>query len=152
MNIIFLDVDGVLNSLEHLIEVYNQTGKPHSGINYPFDERCMLNLKNLVEETNAAIVVTSTWRKNEDEKERLLQELRKYDLEKYVIGYTKDLGNRILEIKEYLNSISTDVNFIILDDSIYLEDMVQYLVATNAYFGLREEDVREAKLRLSKGE
>lgn len=152
MNIIFLDVDGVLNSLEHLIEVYNQTGKPHSGINYPFDERCMLNLKKLVEETNSFIVVTSTWRKNEDEKERLLEELRKYDLEKYVIGYTKDLGNRILEIKEYLKSIGKKVNFVILDDSIYLEDMVQYLIATNAYFGLREEDVKEAILRLSKGE
>ena len=152
MNIIFLDVDGVLNSLEHLIEVYNQTGKPHSGINYPFDEKCMLNLKKLVEETNSAIVVTSTWRKNKDEKERLLEELRKYDLEKNVIGYTKDLGNRILEIKEYLKSIGKKVNFVILDDSIYLEDMVQYLIATNAYFGLREEDVKEAKLRLSKGE
>lgn len=152
MNIVFLDVDGVLNSLEHLIEVYNQTGKPHHGINYPFDERCMLNLKKLVEETHSAIVVTSTWRKYQDEKERLLEELRKYDLEQYVIGYTKDLGNRILEIKEYLNSIGTEVNFVILDDLVYLEDLVEYLVPTNAYFGLRDIDVEQAKLMLSKGE
>ena len=134
MNIVFLDVDGVLNSLENAIELYNQTGKPRSGVNYPFDERCMLNLKRLVEETHSALVVTS------------------YDLEDYVIGYTKDLGNRVLEIKEYLNSIGTDVNFVILDDSAYLEDLVEYLIATNAYYGLRDIDVEEAKLRLSKGE
>lgn len=152
MNIIFLDVDGVLNSIEHLIEVYNQTGKPHHGINYPFDEKCMLNLKRLVEETHSALVITSTWRKYQDEKERLLEELRKYDLEKYVIGYTKDLGNRVLEIKEYLNSIGTDVYFVILDDAVYMEDLVEYLIATNAYFGLRDIDVEQAKLLLKKGE
>lgn len=152
MNIVFLDVDGVLNSLEHLIEVYNKTGKPHHGVNYPFDEKCMLNLKRLVEETNSALVITSSWRKYEDHKKRLIEELEKYELEKYVIGYTKDLGNRVLEIKEYLNSIGMDVNFIILDDSAYLEDLVEYLIATNAYYGLREVDVEQAKLILSKGE
>ena len=152
MNIVFLDVDGVLNSLENAIELYNQTGKPRSGVNYPFDERCMLNLKRLVEETNSALVITSSWRKYQDQKERLIEELKKYDLEDFVIGYTKDLGNRVLEIKEYLNSIGTDVNFVILDDSAYLEDLVEYLIATNAYYGLRDIDVEEAKLRLSKGE
>ena len=76
MNIVFLDVDGVLNSLENAIELYNQTGKPRSGVNYPFDERCMLNLKRLVEETHSALVVTSSWRKYQDQKERLIEELK----------------------------------------------------------------------------
>ena len=44
------------------------------------------------------------------------------------------------------------MNFVILDDSAYLEDLVEYLIATNAYYGLRDIDVEEAKLRLSKGE
>ena len=44
------------------------------------------------------------------------------------------------------------MNFIILDDSAYLEDLVEYLIATNAYYGLREVDVEQAKLILSKGE
>ena len=30
MNIIFLDVDGVLNSVSNLIKVYNETHKSHS--------------------------------------------------------------------------------------------------------------------------
>ena len=66
MNIVFLDIDGVLNSKRKLIEVYNQTRKPHSGSSYPFDERCLENLKYLIEETNSKIVITSTWRKYED--------------------------------------------------------------------------------------
>ena len=151
MNIIFLDVDGVLNSVEHLIEVYNKTGKPHHGINYPFDEKCLINLKRLVEETNSLIVITSTWRKYKDAKERLLEELKKYKLDKYVIGYTKNLGNKILEIKEYLKTLGENINFIILDDSNSFEDMIKYLVVTNAYYGLREQDIEQAKMILRKG-
>lgn len=64
MNIIFLDVDHVLNSLNKLIEVYKKTGRPHSGYAYPFDEKCLRNLKLIVQETDAKIVITSTWRKD----------------------------------------------------------------------------------------
>lgn len=38
MNIIFLDIDGVLNSINKLVETYNRTHKPHSGYSYPFEE------------------------------------------------------------------------------------------------------------------
>ena len=62
MNIIFLDIDGVLNSHRKLIEVYKKTHKPHSGYNYPFDEICLNNLKDLFEKTNSKIVITSSWR------------------------------------------------------------------------------------------
>ena len=41
MNSIFLDVEGVLNSIDNLEKVYKETNKPHSGFNYPFDERCL---------------------------------------------------------------------------------------------------------------
>lgn len=47
MNIIFLDVDGVLNSVNKLIETYKRTHKPHSGYSYPFDEVCLENLQLL---------------------------------------------------------------------------------------------------------
>lgn len=66
MNLIFLDIDGVLNSHRKLKEVYNRTKKPHSLYNYPFDEICLSNLKLLVETTNSKIVITSSWRKDEE--------------------------------------------------------------------------------------
>ena len=86
MNIIFLDVDGVLNSMRKLIELYEQTGKPHSGNNFPFDEKCLENLKILVKETSSKIIVTSTWRKSKDDMKVLINKLKEYDLDKEVIG------------------------------------------------------------------
>ena len=62
MNIIFCDVDGVLNSFNHLVEVYYLTGVPHSNFDYPFDDKCLNNLKLLVDD-NTRIVITSKWRK-----------------------------------------------------------------------------------------
>lgn len=150
MNVIFLDVDYVLNSIRKLKEVYEMTGKPHSGKDFPFDETCMKNLKYIVEQTNASIVVTSNWRKYEDHKERLLEELEKYNLSSKVIGYTPDFGNRVLEIKEYLEILGENINFIILDDYAYMEDLVDYLVSTNAYTGLTEEDAQIAVKKLNK--
>jgi len=72
VNIIFLDVDGVLNSINKLVEVYNKTNKPHSGYSYPFDETCLRNLQLLVRETNSKLVVTSTWRKDKEGRQTLL--------------------------------------------------------------------------------
>ena len=69
INVIFLDVNGVLNSTKKLIDLYIETGKPHLGINYPFDEECMNNLKYLVEETNSYLIISSSWRKRVDKKE-----------------------------------------------------------------------------------
>ena len=45
MNIIFLDVDGVLNSLNHAKELYEKTKRPYSGFDFPFDSECLNNLK-----------------------------------------------------------------------------------------------------------
>ena len=73
MNIIFLDVDGVLNSTNKLIEVYNKTLKSHSCYSYPFDENCLENLKLLVQKTNSKLVITSTWRKSKTGIETLLK-------------------------------------------------------------------------------
>ena len=148
MNVIFLDVDYVLNSIQKSKEVYELTGIPHSGKDFPFDEKCMENLKYIVEQTNSSLVITSNWRKYEDHKKRLLEELEKYDLSNRVIGYTPDFGNRVLEIKEYLEILGENINFIILDDYAYMEDLVEYLISTNAYFGLTKEDANAAIKKL----
>ena len=60
MNIIFLDIDGVLNSRRKLIEVYKKTHKPHSGYNYPFDEICLENLKTLDGFNTPVIMMTAS--------------------------------------------------------------------------------------------
>jgi len=151
MNVIFLDVDGVLNSRQKLIEVYNKTKKPHHGYSYPFDEKCLNNLKILVEQTNSKLVITSTWRKDEEGINILLNTLKNYNLDNEVIGYTPILNTkRGYEIITYLNSLEYNPNFIILDDDSDMEDLSPYLIKTNFDVGLTYDDVKKAIDVLSK--
>lgn len=107
MNIIFLDVDGVLNSAKELSEG-------------PFSKISLSVLKRIVDETNAKIVVISSWRLLEFSRKILLSELEKYHLKESVIGMTPHLtSNREEEIMTYLKSNEfSNLNFIILDDQV----------------------------------
>lgn len=150
MNIIFLDVDGVLNSKNKLISVYNETGKPHSGYNYPFDEKCLENLRILVQLTNSKLVITSTWRMDDIGINTLLNILKVYNLDKEVIGYTPILGTkRELEIKEFLASLDNEPNFIILDDDSDFNELLPYLIKTNIQTGLAIDNVENAIKKLT---
>ena len=151
-NIIFLDVDGVLNSINNLIEVYNKTKKPHSGYDYPFDENCLKNLQELVNETNSKLVITSTWRKEQKGRETLLNELKEYGLDKQVIGYTPVLpnGNREAEIKKYLSTLQEKPNYIILDDSKEFVELSHALIKTDTRTGLTNKNVEQAIKILNK--
>ena len=151
MNIIFLDIDGVLNSHRKLKEVYERTHKPHSGYNYPFDEICLSNLKVLVELTNSKLVITSSWRKDKKGINKIIETLKEYELDQYIIGYTPILNKpRGIEIQEYLNQLDYKPNFIILDDDTDMENLIDYLIKTNIKVGLTEENVEEAILKLTK--
>ena len=142
MNIIFLDVDGVLNSTNNLIKVYQKTRKTYSGYNYPFDELCLENLYELVTKTQSKLVITSTWRKDEEGKIKLLEILSHYQLEDMVIGYTPVLNStRGAEIKAFLQELDGHHNFIILDDDSDMENLAQYLVKTKMQTGLTKENV-----------
>lgn len=151
MNIIFLDVDGVLNSTKKLKEMYYQNKRPYSGFDYPFDEGCLNNLKRLVDETNSYLVITSTWRMHEIGKNILLNELKKYGLSERVIGYTDILHkSRGEEIKLYLDKLNQDVNYIILDDDNDFLGLEEYLINANYEVGLTEEDTINGIKKLKK--
>ena len=151
MNIIFLDIDGVLNSHRKLKEVYEQTHKPHSGYNYPFDEICLENLKTLVNLTNSKIVVTSSWRKDEKGKQKIVETLKTYDLDQHIIGYTPVLNQpRGIEIQAYLSTLEHQPNYIILDDDSDMEEIIIHLIKTNIKTGLTKENVNDGIKKLSK--
>ena len=151
MNIIFLDIDGVLNSHRKLKEVYERTHKPHSGYNYPFDEICLSNLKVLVELTNSKLVITSSWRKDKKGIYKIIEALKEYELDQHIIGYTPILNKpRGIEIQEYLKHLDYQPNFIILDDDTDMDNLIDYLIKTNIKVGLTKENVEEAILKLTK--
>lgn len=151
MDIIFLDVDGVLNSARNAIQEYNKYMISRSGYNYPFDKECVLNLKKIVEQTGAALVVSSAWRRTQTGRKKLLEELKKYDLNEKVIGYTPIMnGFRETEIEEYLKLFKEIPPFIILDDAEPFYNLEEHLVRTSMEIGLTEENVNESVYKLIK--
>lgn len=128
MRIIFLDIDGVLNSTTSSI-VRHHLGN-NDDMHYVSKENFDL-LKLLVDESNSNIVISSTWRKdrgfiedsiNEEEIVNIFKEFFKKNgwIDAPIIGITPNLsGFRGEEVATYLDKLSkTDIieDYIILDD------------------------------------
>lgn len=134
MKVIFLDIDGVLNSNE-----YFERTKNNKLNRVELDIKCLKVLKEIIDETKAYIVVTSSWRllKSFEDTKRYLKEfgIDIYDITKSIYG------NRGEEIRDYLKN--HDINkFVILDDEIFTDfnELKNYLVKTSFYNGgLKEE-------------
>lgn len=60
--IIFLDIDGVLNTERQHDRCVNEGITPVDGFGYAFDPIAVANLKRIVEETGADIVISSSWK------------------------------------------------------------------------------------------
>jgi hypothetical protein len=149
MNIIFLDVDGVINSQDNLRFVYAQTHRQMSGCNYPFDKRCLEHLKEIVEATDAYIVITSVWRRDPKHLKILIQKLEEFDLASRVIGLTPVLNKtRGEEIKAFLSTFSTPVNYVILDDDNDVQELEEHLVKTQCKTGLTSKETEIAIKKL----
>jgi len=101
MNIIFTDIDGVLNP--------DWTTK--------WKRRAVRMYNKICEEFNLIPVITSTWRINYT-KEELQEIFKKQGIKAIILDYTPNLeDDRGLEIKSWLDSNSYD-NFVIIDDRI----------------------------------
>jgi len=132
MKIIFLDIDGVLN-------VYSQGHDQYGAI---FHTHFMENLKTIVDETDAKIVISSSWRVNGIDEMRSMW--RDRGLAGEVVDITPDLyfvysgptGDdnycRGDEIKLWLeNNPEITVYVILDDDNDMLEDQLENFVQTN---------------------
>lgn len=147
MNIIFLDVDGVLNT----IKKDNGGKRPYTGYDYPFNEECVSKLAKLVEMTNSYLVIISTWRIHEMGKLILLNELRKHNLSNRIIGYT----DAIYKFKEkailaYLSGLNDVVNYIILDDEQVFPILNDHLIKIDFEYGITDEDINTSVKKISK--
>ncbi len=130
--IIFLDFDGVLT---------NQKTDWKT-----FDSECVKYLKKIIDETNADIVISSSWRLNMTTYG--LQKLfEPYGLQDRVIGTIPELDEgefiRGRKIKKWLDNNPTD-NFVILDDDDDMEPLKHRWVQTNFETGLTEEGAIKA--------
>ena len=140
MKVIFLDIDGVMNCENHPV-----VSEVHVGLE--FSPEAIQTLQEVIEETGAKIVISSTWRFGRGVKE--LQDIFKpYSqvISDAIVGKTGEAENRqrSTEIGWYIeSSIGTDrevTDFVIIDDDIFdMNNLKPFLVRTNYQSGLTKE-------------
>lgn len=146
MKVLFLDIDGVLNSEQSAI-YWNRQGKDNGGLSRGNTYYCPIavsNLQSILEEIpDLKIVVSSTWRLGETVES--MQELlfKSAGIEKHrVIGLTPALpGERGDEIQNWLDNSSPSVErFVIVDDNSDMGKLLPHLQQTSWRHGLLRKD------------
>ena len=145
MKIIFLDLDGVLNS----VASYERHGNQQT-----FGEENVAALNHIIAETGANIVVTSAQRIG-----KMRVELRQLLKEGGVVGDVLDKTpylslngeRRGLEIQQWIKDCHKPIEgMVILDDSDDMNHLKPYLVQTSFQKGLTMEDAEKAIQMLMK--
>lgn len=148
MKVIFLDFDGVLNSMDYARRT-RQIGD--SCTVYDLDPDAGARIKKLVDLSGAKIVISSTWRIN-----NTLAELQ-YDLESFgiakedVIGVTPRMNaERGYEIQAWLDKTTEEIeSYVIIDDSSDMAHLLPRLVRTSWKTGFRDDHIDAALGMLS---
>lgn len=134
--IVFLDIDGVLNS-EDFYRRHDPIPSP------PLDPVAIARLDRLCAASGAAVVLSTAWRGEP----RLLGWLRERGFHGVIIGQTPRLGRveRGDEIAAWLNRHGPpDAPFVILDDWDDMGRLRPRLVQTDQLFGLQDRHVATA--------
>ena len=127
MKVIFLDIDGVLNpQVDYEIDDLLKNNGVKTKRNYKtFSKRCMDNLNDLIKETGAKVVISSTWRIGYSQ-EMLQKHFESQGFEYKILDYTPSLGYDTVrgnEIRSWLNKHKDIENYVIIDDD---NDMLLY--------------------------
>lgn len=157
MNIIFLDIDGVLNSEESIVRFYEEAmskGQPNYNCDEIFPKEYMNNLKELVEETDSKIVISSTWRMfypDNDKWFKLMSNLKEYNLDTKVIDRTpytsKKRGD---EIRMWLSEHPEVSNFVIIDDDSDMCEFTETKLAKSSWKNGFTKEVKDKALMILK--
>ena len=155
MNIVFLDIDGVLQPYDSENRFYsdkrtigklsNKFGIDYSkhsfydvtAVYYDWDSQAVSRLKYILDKTNSKIIISSDWRNNNDpNKMKDLLTIQKLDSYYFCDNVILDKVNslaytRALEIQDSLNRYNID-NYVVLDD---MKELREYfpdnIVVTN---------------------
>ena len=147
MKVLFLDIDGVLNSEQSAI-YYNRLNVENGGFN---DFSCPIarsNLHSILEELpDLKIVVSSTWRLGEtlESMRGVLAQLALIKPDR-VIGMTPSLrGGKVRgdEIQAWLDANPGVERFVIVDDDSDMAHLMNSLVQTSWRHGLMRKDAVE---------
>lgn len=142
MNVIFLDIDGVLNTPNYGVQAHamwkrtNGWFKSRDEFGAIFDPMAVDCLEYLVHHTNAKVVVSSTWRKSGFQVMKDMFKMRGIDVD--IIGVTPVLNTiRGEEIEHWLHENDYVSNYVILDDDTdFTEEQKKgHFVCTHGKYG-----------------
>jgi len=156
MKIIFLDIDGVLNSFEKLTDPdatkhnkWNPEMLMRCGINLEVFPEFVKRLNKITKATDAKLVMSTSWRIGDLEWwADLVILLHNSGVKGFILGRTpngryKRRGN---EIRAWLKEHKDEniESFIILDDDGDMGDYMDQLIQTKHDTGLQDEHVKRA--------
>ena len=159
MKVIFLDIDGVLNTQDWHSRKTNDT--PRDEFGWVFDPVAVENLAHIIKETGASIVISSSWKFLGLAKLREMWKIR--NLPGIVLDITPNtISDELLlnanldemklgvcrgnEIKEWLSKHKGEVsNYVIIDDfDDLLPEQDDHVVLTDTLIGITEFDAEKA--------
>ena len=147
--ILFLDFDGVLVTDRYQTQLMDDGVQLHvDEYGAKFDPVCVECLRQIIDSTDAEIVVTSTWKM-----ERGLSGIQKMwqarNLPGKVIGVTPDIDpiHRGNEIEAWLDACGEVCRYAIIDDCPFMEffreEQLPYLFKVDERTGLDEKTARK---------
>jgi len=140
--IIFLDIDGVLNTPKNMMDAIEKGIFPKGNIPMQtVSKDCVRRLRNIVEITDAKIVISSTWRMTMNAVWRAFAWCG-WD-NPPIIGKTGVGNSRGMEIEDWLKKHPVK-NFVIIDDDDSDIHQKEHLVQTQNEIGLTDEDCQLA--------
>lgn len=142
--ILFLDLDGVLNSINYIKSLDGDFDDPINQI----DPVAVIRLNNLILRTGASVVISSTWRlifrRASDPLKTCQNSMACYKIVAPIIGMTGvESGGRKEEIKMWLSEHPEVEKFVIIDDDV-IGAFEGHIVKTSVIDGLQDEHVEQA--------
>ena len=162
IKVIFLDIDGVLNSEKLILKLSKNNIKEYSdsGVYNFLDENIINELSNFCKKYKIYIVISSSWRHfyfDDTIKDLTKNKYKKlHPLMPYIIGQTprlykeKENGSseqlcRGDEIQYYIDTYNIK-NYVILDDdSDMLDSQLEHFIQTDYKYGLLDENFEQMK-------
>ena len=161
--IIFLDIDGVLNT-EHYQGLLQYQGKPwQDEYGAFFDPKAVKQLKRIIDATDADIVVESSWKylgldamkelwKVRNLPGRIIDITPSTTSDEYLLNVDlDDFSNKMhhckgLEISSWLSEKGlSNTRYVIIDDEyVILDSQLPHFILTNPYEGITEEQANKA--------
>lgn len=152
MKIIFLDIDGVLNTHNNIEkQIRENNNQPFPGMDLNFCPIALNNLKEIVKQTGAKIVISSTWRGSKSMPysspyrkhwQAILNNLSTVGIHREIIDVTPSIRGNVTrgqEISLWLEQRNDIDKFVIIDDDLDMDNLIDHLAQCNTLDGITDE-------------